>query len=172
MAKALVLIDGANMHAMCKALNISVDYNAFYTYLYKKGPWDFFRPNYYTALSDSYPGIYKLVTFLKSNNYHVITKKAKIYFKEDGSSTVKGNMDIEIATDAMDMINKGLSDVYLVSGDGDFTYLAETLKRNCIRVHVIATAVTHPPMVDTKLRQMADEFIELASVYKNFQLRT
>jgi uncharacterized LabA/DUF88 family protein len=49
----------------------------------------------------------------------------------------------------------------LFSGDGDFRSLVEALQRKGVRVSVVSTITTQPPMVADELRRQADEFIDL-----------
>ena len=69
----------------------------------------------------------------------------------------KGDWDIGIAIDAIELANK-LDTVVLVSGDGDFVPLVDHLKRamGC-RVEVLAFG----PSSSGKLREVADEFIDM-----------
>ena len=50
----------------------------------------------------------------------------------------------------------------LFSGDGDFRSLVESVQRKGVRVAVVSTISTQPPMVADELRRQADEFIDLA----------
>ena len=69
----------------------------------------------------------------------------------------KGDWDIGIAIDAIELANK-LDAVVLVSGDGDFVPLVDHLKRamGC-RVEIMAFG----PSSSGKLREEADEFIDM-----------
>ena len=49
----------------------------------------------------------------------------------------------------------------LFSGDGDFRSLVEAVQRKGVRVSVVSTVATQPPMVADELRRQADEFIDL-----------
>ena len=49
----------------------------------------------------------------------------------------------------------------LFSGDGDFRSLVESIQRKGVRVSVVSTISTQPPMVADELRRQADEFIDL-----------
>ncbi len=52
----------------------------------------------------------------------------------------------------------------LFSGDGDFRSLVEAIQRKGVRVAVVSTISTQPPMVADELRRQADEFIDLAQL--------
>ena len=49
----------------------------------------------------------------------------------------------------------------LFSGDGDFRSLVEAVQRKGVRVSVLSTITTQPPMVADELRRQADEFVDL-----------
>jgi uncharacterized LabA/DUF88 family protein len=51
--------------------------------------------------------------------------------------------------------------VVLFSGDGDFRPLVESLQRQGVRVSVVSTIRSQPPMIADELRRQADNFIEL-----------
>jgi uncharacterized LabA/DUF88 family protein len=88
------------------------------------------------------------------------TKPAKEYIDSLGRRKVKGNMDIELTVDAME-IAPHVDHVVLFSGDGDFRPLVESLQRQGVRVSVVSTVRSQPPMIADDLRRQADNFIEL-----------
>ena len=47
------------------------------------------------------------------------------------------------------------------SGDGDFRRLVECVQRKGVRVSVVSTVASNPPMAADELRRQADTFIEL-----------
>jgi len=73
---------------------------------------------------------------------------------------VKGNMDIELAIDVLEMSDR-VDHLVIFSGDGDFRKLVEAVQRKGRRVSVCSTIRTQPPMVADELRRQADNFIEL-----------
>lgn len=52
----------------------------------------------------------------------------------------------------------------LFSGDGDFRSLVEALQRRGVRVTVVATASSQPPMIADELRRQADVFTDLVEL--------
>jgi uncharacterized LabA/DUF88 family protein len=72
-------------------------------------------------------------------------------------------MDIELDIDLMEMANH-LDHIVLFSGDGDFRRLVEAVQSKGVRVTVISTVESSPPMVADELRRQADTFIELAEL--------
>jgi len=90
----------------------------------------------------------------------VVTKPLKEFTDVQGRRRVKGNMDIELAIDVMEM-STNVDHVVIFSGDGDFRRLVEAVQRKGKRVSVVSTIRTSPPMVADELRRQADNFIEL-----------
>ena len=77
-----------------------------------------------------------------------------------GRRKVKGNMDVELVIYAMELAPR-LDHAVLFSGDGDFKPLVEALQRQGVRVSVVSTMRSQPPMIADELRRQADNFIEL-----------
>src|SRR5207248_11710204 len=91
-----------------------------------------------------------------------------------GRRRIKGNMDIELAIDMLEMASY-IDHAILFSGDGDFRRLVEAVQRKGVRVSVVSTIRSSPPMVSDDLRRQADNFIELQdlapSLMRNHQMR-
>ena len=123
------------------------------------------RAIYYTALLDDaeYSPIRPLIDWLDYNGYKVVTKPAKEFTDALGRRKIKGNMDIELAVDVLEMAEH-LDHVILFSGDGDFRRLVEAVQRKGLRVSVVSTTKSSPPMVADELRRQADDFIELSEL--------
>lgn len=155
-----LFIDGANLYATARSLGFDIDYKRLLKEFQSRGV--FLRAYYYTALVEDqeYSSIRPLIDWLDYNGYAVVTKPAKEFVDSFGRRKVKGNMDIELAVDAMAMADR-IDHIVLFSGDGDFRYLVEALQRKGVRVSVVSTITTHPPMVADELRRQADEFIDL-----------
>lgn len=164
-----LFIDGANLYATAKALGFDIDYKRLLKEFQARGK--LIRAYYYTALVEAkdgegvevYSSIRPLVDWLDYNGYSVVTKPTKEFVDSFGRRKVKGNMDIELAVGAMGMVEH-LDHIFLFSGDGDFRALIEALQRKGLRVSVVSTNTTQPPMVADELRRQADEFIELKSL--------
>lgn len=155
-----LFIDGANLYATAKSLGFDIDYKRLLREFQSKGR--LLRAFYYTALIEDqeYSSIRPLIDWLDYNGYAVVTKPTKEFVDSLGRRKVKGNMDIELAVDAMEMAEH-LDHLVLFSGDGDFRSLVEAVQRKGVRVSVISTITTQPPMIADELRRQADEFIDL-----------
>lgn len=155
-----LFIDGANLYATARALGFDIDYKRLLEHFKTDG--HLIRALYYTALLEDqeYSPIRPLVDWLDYNGYTMITKPTKEFTDSTGRRKVKGNMDIELAIDVMEMCDN-LDHIVLFSGDGDFRRLVEAVQRKGRRVSVISTVRSQPPMVADELRRQADEFIDL-----------
>jgi uncharacterized LabA/DUF88 family protein len=156
-----LFIDGANLYATAKSLGFDIDYKRLLKEFQSRGK--LIRAFYYTALVDDqeYSSIRPLVDWLDYNGFAVVTKPTKEFVDSLGRRKVKGNMDIELAVDAMEMADH-IDHLVLFSGDGDFRSLVEAVQRKGVRVSVVSTNVTQPSMVADELRRQADEFIDIS----------
>ena len=155
-----LFIDGSNLYAAAKALGFDIDYKLLRTEFMRRGK--LLRAMYYTALleNEEYSPIRPLVDWLNYNGYTMITKPAKEFTDSMGRRKIKGNMDIELTVDALELAPH-LDPVVIFSGDGDFRPLVESLQRKGVRVSVVSTIRSQPPMISDELRRQADNFIEL-----------
>jgi uncharacterized LabA/DUF88 family protein len=155
-----LFIDGANLYAAARALGFDIDYKRLRQEF--AGKACLIRALYYTALVEDqeYSPIRPLVDWLDYNGYTMITKPTKEFTDSTGRRKIKGNMDIELAVDVMEMA-PALDHIVLFSGDGDFRRLVEAVQRKGVRVTVVSTIRSQPPMVADELRRQADTFIEL-----------
>jgi uncharacterized LabA/DUF88 family protein len=112
-----------------------------------------------------YSSIRPLIDWLDYNGYTMVTKPTKEYTDATGRRKIKGNMDIELTVDAMELADH-LDHIVLFSGDGDFRSLVAALQHKGLRVSVASTLHTQPPMVADELRRQADQFIDIADLEK------
>jgi len=155
-----LFIDGSNLYSASKGLGFDIDYKLLRSEFMRRGK--LLRAFYYTALleNDEYSAIRPLVDWLAYNGYSMVTKPTKEYTDSMGRRKVKGNMDIELAVDAMELAPR-VDHIVIFSGDGDFRLLVESLQRQGVRVSVVSTIRSNPPMISDDLRRQADNFIEL-----------
>ncbi len=163
-----LFIDGSNLYAAARALGFDIDYKRLLEAFGKNGR--LIRAFYYTALMEDqeYSPIRPLVDWLDYNGYTMVTKPTKEFTDASGRRKIKGNMDIELAIDVMEMA-ENLDHIVLFSGDGDFRRLVEAVQRKGVRVSVVSTIESQPPMIADELRRQADTFIELADMQEDIQ---
>ncbi len=158
-----LFIDGANLYSAARGLGFDIDYRRLLGQFRQSAR--LIRAYYYTALIEDqeYSPIRPLVDWLDYNGFTMVTKPTKEFTDASGRRKIKGNMDIELAIDMLEMSDK-LDHVVLFSGDGDFRRLIEAVQRKGLRASVVSTIRSSPPMVADELRRQADNFIELAEL--------
>ena len=162
--RTALFIDGANLYSAARSLNIDIDYKKLLDEFRKRGV--LLRAYYYTAIVEEqeYSPIRPLVDWLDYNGFTMVTKPARRYVDSStGQSRTKGNMDIEIAVDMLEMAAH-LDHAVLFSGDGDFRRVVEAVQRKGVRVTVVSTVRSQPPMAADELRRQADTFVDLADL--------
>jgi uncharacterized LabA/DUF88 family protein len=114
-------IDAANLYHASHTAKLHIDYLNMIEWFKKNCKLK--KVNFYTAYDPEEPKQLEFIHDLEKAGYHVVKKPLKVF-----DTTKKGNMDIEIAVDAL--IDQNTYDVLiLMSGDGDFGYLMQALDR-------------------------------------------
>ena len=165
-----LFIDGSNLYAAARSLGFDIDYKKLLDHFAENGR--LIRAFYYTALIEDqeYSPIRPLVDWLDYNGYTMVTKPTKEFTDAMGRRKIKGNMDIELAIDMLELADK-IDHAVLFSGDSDFRRLVEAVQRRGVRVSVVSSIRTSPPMVADELRRQADQFVELADIAPEFTRR-
>jgi uncharacterized LabA/DUF88 family protein len=158
-----LFIDGANLYSAAKGLNIDLDFKKLLDEFQKRGV--LIRAYYYTAIVEDqdYSPIRPLVDWLDYNGFTVVTKAAKEYTDANGRKRHRGDMDVDLAVDMMELADR-VDHMVLFSGDGDFRRLIEAVQRKGVRVTVVSTVKSQPPMASDELRRQADSFVDLADL--------
>src|SRR4051812_32866970 len=141
--KIAVFIDGANLYATAKTLGFDIDYKRLLKEFQNRGK--LLRAFYYTAVIEDqeYSSIRPLIDWLDYNGFTVVTKAAKEFTDASGRRKIKGNMDIELAVDVMELA-PFVDEIVLFSGDGDFRSLVEAVQRKGVHVTVVSTISIQP----------------------------
>ncbi len=165
-----LFIDGANLYAASRTLGFDVDYRNLLTYFHGQGY--LVRAYYYTALleTEEYSPLRPLVDWLGYNGYSVVTKPAREFTDSSGRRRVKGNIDVELAVDMLDIAPR-IDHAVLFSGDGDFRRLVEAVQRLGCKVTVVSTIRTQPSMISDELRRQADGFVDLMDMAEDITRR-
>lgn len=161
--RVALFIDGANLYSAARTLQFDIDYKKLLTEFRRRAR--LVRAYYYTALLEDqeYSPLRPLVDWLDYNGYALVTKAAREYTDQSGRRRVKGDMDIEIAVGMLDLAPH-IDHAVLFSGDGDFTALVAAVQRRGVRVSVVSTVRSSPPMAADELRRQADTFIDLVDL--------
>jgi uncharacterized LabA/DUF88 family protein len=103
----------------------------------------------------------KFIYWAKSNGFLVVPKEGKA--KGDEYET---NIDIVMAMDAVELALEVRPDiVVLVTGDSDFAYLAEKLRRRGIRVEVASVEQS----LGNDLKIAASSIVDLVEIFDGFK---
>jgi uncharacterized LabA/DUF88 family protein len=165
--RTALFIDGANLYAATRSLSFDIDYRRLLEFFGTKT--NLLRAYYYSALleTEDYSPLKPLTDWLAYNGYSLVTKPAKEFTDAMGRRRIKGNMDIELAIDMLELAPH-MDHAILFSGDSDFRRLVEAVQRKGVRVSVVSTIKTSPPMIADELRRQADQYIELADIAPEF----
>ncbi len=168
--RVCLFIDGANLYSASRNLGFDVDYRNLLGYF--RARCNVLRAYYYSAVLDSeeYSPLKPLTDWLAYNGYTLVTKAAREFTDTNGRRRIKGNMDIELAIDMLELAPR-MDHAVLFSGDADFRRLVEAVQRQGVRVSVVSSLRTTPVMVGDELRRQADQFLELADIAPEFTRR-
>ena len=156
-----LFIDVANLHATARTLGFDIDYKRLLAEFCSRGA--VLRAFYYSAMDLELSSLRPLLDWLNYNGYTVVTRPTKETVDAGGRRRVKGNLEIQLAVDAMELA-ADVDEMILFSGDGDFRPLVEAVQRRGVRVTVVSTVSSKPPIVADDLRRQADAFIDLAKL--------
>ena len=161
--RVAVFIDGANLYAAIRNLEFDIDYRKLLTEINSWGR--LVRAFYYTVVveDDDYSSVRPLLDWLDYNGFTVVSKNAKTFTDDSGRRKIKGNMDIDLAVDALELAPH-IDRAVIFSGDGDFTRVVQAMQRKGVRVTVISSITSRPPMIADELRRQCDEFVDLSNI--------
>ena len=152
-ARVGVFVDAANIELACDRLRARFDWRKVLDLVTKDRL--LVRAIAYSPIHDD-PGVsietQRFVEPFLDKGFKVVTKPLKRF--ADG--TIKANVDIELALDIIEMLDR-LDVVVLASGDGDFQRLVEVIQARGIRVEVLSVGAS----TAANLRHAADKFIDL-----------
>ena len=162
-SRIALFIDGSNLHSTSKTLGFDIDFRRLLSEFESRG--ELLRAFYYTSLIEgqTVSAVKPLIDWLDYNGYTVVTKAIKEFFDSNGRRRTKGNMEIELAIDAMEMAEQ-IDEMVLFAGDGDYRRLVEAIQRRGVRVTVVSTISSQPAMIADELRRQADAFTDLLTL--------
>jgi uncharacterized LabA/DUF88 family protein len=165
--KTALFIDGANLYKAARALGFDMDYKSLLAKA--RGSCQLVRAYYYTAIQEDkdqdYSPLRPLVDWLDYNGYTMVTKPAREFTDAMGKKRFKGSTDVELVVDMLSLAPK-LDHIVLFTGNGDFKRAIEALQAMAVRVTVVSTIKSQPPMASDDLRRQADRFFDLADLEK------
>jgi uncharacterized LabA/DUF88 family protein len=161
--RSAIYIDGANLRLAVGCLGIDLDYARLLRLL--RGKARSTQAFYYAALTEEQANgrVDRLTDWLGHNGYVVVTKQISETIDAFGRRKFKGSIDVDLAVDALAMAAR-VDTLTLVSGNGAFRSLIHAVQRRGVRVSVVSTIRTRPPIIAEELRRQADEFIDIGDV--------
>ena len=163
--KCAIFIDGANLYKTARNLDFDIDYKA----LLKKTQLEsrLIRAYYYTSIQEDrdqdYSPLRPLVDWLDYNGYTMVTKVAREFTDSQGKKRYKGSIDVEMTVDLMLLADK-IDTAIIFTGNGDFKRAIQAIQEKGVKVTLVSTVKTSPPMVSDDIRRLADHFIDLATL--------
>ena len=164
-----VFIDASNLWAAQKAKGKSFDYEKLKRHIQEKYEASEIRVFYYTAYPAegtrgySLDGRHKFFTFLKKGLDFVVRKKElkriSVVSEQGESIQEKGNMDVEMAIDAMHYMKKYDTSVFF-TGDSDFLALVTYLRNGGKKVYVFSSKNN----ISQELRTGADGYTDVLTI--------
>ena len=161
-ARMALFIDGFNLSVASKVLGFDIDFRCLLNEFESRGV--LLRAFYYASVIEGQNSTVRpLIDWLDYNGYTVVTKAMKESFDGNGRRRTKGKICIDLAVDAMELAEQ-IDEMVLFSGDGEYRRLVEAVQRRGVRVRVVSTISTQPPMIADELRRQADAFIDLLAL--------
>jgi uncharacterized LabA/DUF88 family protein len=160
--KLALLIDGPNLRAAAKPLGFDIDYKRLLAEFQSRGT--LLRAFYYTTIIEDqeYSTIRPLIDWLDYNGYTVVTKATKEFTDASGRRKVKGNMEVELAVDALELAEHVIRWCYSPATAIFARWWSSATPRR--HVTVVSTMSSQPPMVADELRREADIFTDLVEL--------
>lgn len=166
--KTALFIDGANLYKAARSLGFDMDYKSLLAK--SRAASQLVRAYYFTSIQEDreqdYSPLRPLVDWLDYNGYTMVTKLAREFTDATGRKRFKGSTDIELAVEMMALAPR-LDHMVLFSGNGDFRRVIEAVQAQGVRVSVVSTIKSQPPMASDELRRQADRFFDLADLEKD-----
>jgi uncharacterized LabA/DUF88 family protein len=173
--KMALFIDGPSLQAAARMLGFDIDFKRLLKEFQGRGT--LVRAFYCATITEEHESssIRPLIDWLDYNGYTVVTKATKEFIDASGRRKVKGNMDIELAVDVMELA-KHVDQIVLFSGDGAFRPVVEAVQRRGVGVTVVSSTSGRYPMIADELRRQTDVFTDLVelrpSIERIFEDRT
>lgn len=165
--RSAIFIDGANLYKTARNLGFDIDYKRLLQKTREESR--LVRASYYTAIQEDreadYSPLRPLVDWLDYNGYHMVTKLAREFTDAQGNRRFKGSIDVELVVDMMNLSDR-LDAIVLFTGNGDFRRAIEAIQAKGVKVTVVSTVKSSPPMAGDDLRRQSDHFIDLYDLQK------
>ena len=165
--KTALFIDGANLYKSARSLGFDMDYKSLLAR--SRTASQLVRAYYYTAMQEErgqdFSPLRPLVDWLDYNGYALVTKTSREFTDAQGKRRFKGSIDIELAVDLLTLAPR-LDHAIIFTGNGDFRRAISAAQNAGVRITIVSTMKSSPPMASDELRRQADTFLDLAHLEK------
>lgn len=159
--RTALFIDGPNLYSTAKSMGFDIDFKRMRDLFDAES--DLVRAFYYTAIREDEPEqvVRPLIDWLDYNGFHMVTKPTKEYTDSMGRRKIKGNLDVELTVDMLEMAPR-IDHAVMFTGDGDYRRAIEAVQSKGVKVTVVSTLENNS--VADELRRQADRFVDLRMV--------
>lgn len=163
--KIIVFIDAANVIYSMRSLGWKLSYKRLYRYFQKHAT--LVGVYFYSAYSKTSEGQQGLFEMLSRIGFVMRTKELKYIMKGKRVIMVKGNVDVELTIDMIDLV-RTYDTAVLLSGDSDFAPLVHYIHGKKKKVFVISTR----GHISRELRDAATQLLYLNSFRRYWELKS
>jgi uncharacterized LabA/DUF88 family protein len=153
-----VFIDAANLYHSSSKAGIRIDFIQIANW-FRENISENVNLRFYTAYDPDNSKQIEFLNELVDNGFNVVKKPIK-----DFGTFIKGNMDIELAVDAI-TYKDNFDTLVLISGDGDFTYLVNALEKNYKKTAILSVG----GFTSYELHLIADSYYFMNRIAKVWQ---
>ncbi len=155
--RVAVFFDMSNLYFVARDLGVRIDYSRLLEFLVA-GRRLVCAYAYVTLASEESSAV-PFLTWLRRNGFRVVTRT----LRRAGDGTLRGDLDLELAVDVL-LQAPHVDVVVLVTGDGDYCYLVETVQRLGRRVEIASA----PRNTAVELMELADYYVDLEANLRHF----
>jgi uncharacterized LabA/DUF88 family protein len=125
-----IILDLNNLYKRARKNNFTIDYEKLYEILAKRCDLRYAAGFIATDMTENKNK--RWVDWMQKAGYTMFVKDLKYHTAENGGTTTKGNMDVDITLEAKNL-HTAFSHVILATCDGDFKPLVEDLQKGSFR---------------------------------------
>jgi uncharacterized LabA/DUF88 family protein len=167
--RVTVFMDGNNLYATLRALDLKINYKRFIALLREETR--LVRVNYFTtvrppadeqidpARAQSDSQLRRVLDMMSFNGYQVEMREMREYGDDFGNVRFKGTVIPDMIVSMIDAADANTDHIVLISGDGDLTAAVEACKRRDVRVTVVSSE--HADVISENLRRSCDQYIDI-----------
>jgi uncharacterized LabA/DUF88 family protein len=159
--RVAVFFDMSNLYFVARDLGVRIDYARLLEFLVAGRR--LVCAYAYVTLAGEESSAVPFLTWLRRNGFRVVTRT----LRRGSDGALRGDLDLEMAVDVL-LQTPHVDVIVLVTGDGEYCYLVETVQRLGRRVEIASA----PRNTAVELMELADYYVDLEVNLRHFsQLR-